>query len=159
MKTPKTTVFLLFAALFVACAPAEEGQSVEEVEAAALAAQIDSVEQALALLTPESFDSITWESEEAAHERGLVVFNFSCAKCHGAEGTGDAGMVQKGDTLVPPTFLTADWRFGNDHENLRRHIFAGTVNGMPHWGLHGLKLRDVDAVARFINGRLRRDVN
>jgi hypothetical protein len=34
-------------------------------------------------------------------------------------------------------------------------VFTGTANGMPHWGLHGLKARDVDAAARYIATALR----
>ena len=158
MKTSAKSLLVVLLMLFVGCTAAEEGPSAEEVEAAALAAQIDSVEQALAMLTPEAFDSISWDSDQAALDRGAVVFSVSCAKCHGRQGAGDGGMVQQGDTLVPPTFLVADWRFAEDHDNLRRHIFAGTVNGMPHWGLHGLKLRDVDGVARYINGELRKEM-
>jgi hypothetical protein len=33
---------------------------------------------------------------------------------------------------------------------LRRMIFVGTAEGMPHWGIRGLAVRDVDAVARYI---------
>ena len=156
-RSMKSILVLVPVALF-ACAGAEEGPSAEELEAAALVAQSDSIQMALAMLTPEAFDTIAWENNQAWLDRGAVVFQFSCAKCHGGEGAGDGGMVQNGDTLRPPTFLTADWQFAEDHEALRRHIFAGTVNGMPHWGLHGLKFRDVDAVARYINRGLRRNV-
>ena len=143
--------------LALGCAQAEEGPSEEELAAMEFEAQVDSVEMALAALAPDAFDSITWETQQARLERGTVVFSFSCAKCHGPEGAGDAEFVQRGDTLRPPTFLVADWQFADDHEGLREHIFAGTVGGMPHWGLHGLKFRDVDAVAWYINRGLRRN--
>ena len=149
---------LAVAALF-ACAPAEEGPSEDELAAAAMEAQADSIAEALAMLTPESFDTISWESNQEALERGTVVFQFSCVKCHGDRGAGDGGFVQQGDTLKPPTFLTADWQFADDQEGLREHIWKGTVGGMPHWGLHGLKFRDVDAVARYISRGLRRNVS
>ncbi len=63
--------------------------------------------------------------------------------------------MTQGDTLRPPTFLGADWQFAEDHDALRRHIFVGTTGGMPHWGIEGLKPRDIDAVATYIQTRLR----
>ena len=39
-------------------------------------------------------------------------------------------------------------------DGLREFIYTGAEGGMPHWGLEGLKYRDVDAVARFILDRL-----
>ena len=157
MRRSAGVAFILGTAALVACGGgAEEGPSQEEVEAMAMEAQVDSIEAALAMLSPEAWDTIQWESDQVALERGTVVFQFSCSKCHGERGAGDGGFVQGGDTIQPPTFLTADWRFAGDHEGLREHIWAGTVNGMPHWGHHGLKFRDVDAVARYINRGLRR---
>ncbi len=152
-------VHLVLPVVFFACSAGDEGPTPEELQAVVAAAHVDSIAMALALITPESFDSITWETPQARVERGGVVFSFSCTKCHGERGAGDGGFVRQGETLVPPTFLVADWRFADDHEGLRRHIFSGTVNGMPHWGLHGIKFRDVDAVAAYINDVLRRGVS
>ena len=86
--------------------------------------------------------------------RGSVVFQYSCAKCHGSQGYGDGLFVTRGDTLRPPSFHTEDWRFQDDLEGLRRHVYTGTEGGMPHWGMEGLKYRDIDAVAQFILDRL-----
>ncbi len=99
---------------------------------------------------PTMFDSITWESDQAAIERGSVVYNFSCTRCHGEQGRGDAEFVRSGDTLRPPSFRDPDWEFAGDKEGLREMVFVGTAEDMPHWGLEGLKPRDVDAVAIFI---------
>jgi mono/diheme cytochrome c family protein len=116
----------------------------------------DSVAMAAALYDPANFDSIQWETPAAALERGSVVFSYSCAKCHGPRGEGDGGWVSQGDTLRPPSFHGADWRFAEDPEGLKALVFTGAEGGMPHWGLEGLKYRDVDAVARFILEDLRK---
>lgn len=108
-----------------------------------------------AAYNPSMFDTITWESQDAALERGQTVYTYSCAKCHGPEGLGDAGVVTHGDTLRPPSFQDPGWRFADDKEGLRQQVFVGTAKDMPHWGLEGLKPRDVDAVAIFIINGLR----
>lgn len=116
---------------------------------------VDSVALAAEMLDPAGFDTISWESPDAAAERGGIVFAYSCAKCHGLKGFGDAGFVHGGDTLRPPSFHQAGWEYAGDLEGLREVVFTGGEGGMPHWGLEGLKYRDVDAVARYILGDLR----
>ena len=96
------------------------------------------------------FDSIAWETNQEAIERGSVVYNFSCAKCHGDQGRGDAELVRQGATPRPPSFRDPEWIYVEDKEGLREQVFIGTSESMPHWGLEGLKPRDVDAVAIFI---------
>lgn len=120
----------------------------EPVDLAAIRA--DSVAIAAAAFDPAAYDTITWETAQAALERGGLVFRVSCAKCHGDGGRGNAHFVLQGDTLQPPSFLAADWPYANDLMALRERIFTGNVVGMPYWGLVGLKHRDVDAVARYI---------
>lgn len=144
----RTLVLFVFGAL--ACAPAEQAP-LEDPQAAAL----DTLRTAELAYDATAFDSISWETNTAAAERGAIVFRFSCEKCHGTEGLGDAGFVAQGDTVRPPSFRAADWRFADDHEALRQHIFVGTAQGMPHWGLEGLKARDIDAVATYIREGLR----
>lgn len=137
----------------VACGAEEEDAAV--AEAARLAAQQDSVMLAESMFDAAVFDTITWESPEAELERGSLVWGISCSKCHGRTGAGDGGFVQRGDTLRPPSFLEDDWRFADDELGLKRQVFAGTAEGMPHWGFYGLKYRDIDAVATYIRERLR----
>jgi len=112
---------------------------------------------AVAAYDATMFDSIAWDTEQAALDRGQVVYNFSCARCHGVGGAGDGGFVRGGDTLRPASFLREDWPYTDDKASLRQQVFIGTAEGMPHWGLEGLKPRDVDAVATFVLKGLRKD--
>lgn len=149
----RCVALLLIAPLAAACGASEEsGPSQEEMSAMAHA---DSIQIAAEAYDPAAFDTISWESVEDQHARGGLVFSVSCSKCHGSAGAGDGNFVQRGDTLRPPSFLAADWRFAEDMAGLRRQIFTGTPNGMPHWGLLGLKYRDVDAVSAYITNVLR----
>ncbi len=119
----------------------------------------DSVGMALQAFDATIFDTIAWESETAANDRGALVFRVSCDKCHGLHGAGDGGFVFQGDTLRPPSFLAPEWVFADEPTQLRRYIFSGNVAGMPYWGLVGLKYKDIDAVARFISGPLRAGIS
>jgi mono/diheme cytochrome c family protein len=116
----------------------------------ASATHADSVALALSQLTVETFDTIAWASDSVALARGQLVWSTSCQKCHSADGSGDAGFVAAGRTLVPADFRSDTWQLGRDGEGLRRAVYTGTEEGMPHWGLVGLKPRDVDAVALYI---------
>ncbi len=138
----------------VACGPAPETQ--DEAQAPTRA---DSVAMAMQAFDEAVFDTIAWESDEARSERGRLVFNISCSKCHGLHGGGDGGFVTQGDTLRPPSFLQSGWRFAETPMDLRRYIFSGSVAGMPYWGLVGLKYRDIDAVAYFIETPLRAGIS
>lgn len=110
----------------------------------------DTVETALAAFDAAAFDTIAWDTEADAVVRGSIVFQYSCAKCHGTQGLGDGEFVTQGDTLKPPSFAAEAFQFRDDLEGLRQHVFTGTVGGMPHWGMEGLQYRDIDAVGRFI---------
>jgi mono/diheme cytochrome c family protein len=123
--------------------------------APAASAGADSVALALAEMTPEMFDTIHWASDSAAVARGSVVWIYSCRRCHGDDGYGDGGFVQGGVVVEPPSLRAPDWPHGNDREAIRRLTFTGTEEGMPHWGLVGLRPRDVDAVAIYIQQVIR----
>jgi mono/diheme cytochrome c family protein len=142
---------LAVAAFFSGCAPGEPAQEEAAGDTAAT-----SMADAREAYDPTAFDTITWESEQAALDRGEVVYRFSCLRCHGDRGLGDAGFVRGGDTLRPPSFREPDWIFADDKEGIREQVFVGTSEGMPHWGLEGLPAKDIDAVAAFILGGLSR---
>ncbi len=110
----------------------------------------DSVQMAMASFDSTVFDTIAWRTEQEALERGSLVFRVSCAKCHGQGARGNGGFVHRGDTLRPPSFLAAGWRYAEDPMGLRRAIYSGSVLNMPYWGLLGLKYSDLDAVSRYI---------
>lgn len=101
-----------------------------------------------------AFDTVAWESEEAALVRGEEVWRYACAQCHGPAGAGDGGFVQEGDTLRPPSFLVPGWRFAADREGLIHQVYVGTDQAMPHWGLRRMRPRDIDAVTRYIQQQL-----
>ncbi|MEJ2185811.1 MAG: c-type cytochrome, partial [Gemmatimonadota bacterium] len=102
-----------------------------------------------------AFDTIHWKDEQAALDRGAVVWAYSCQKCHGERGRGDAGFVLHGDTLKPPSFLALDWKYANDPVGIHKAIFEGNKEGMPHWGLVPLSAKDIDAVTQYILKTLR----
>lgn len=149
MRIP-SLVALGAAVLVAACGGGDADTARSEPSAA------DTVAAAMAQYEPAAFDSISWETPDDALVRGSVVYAYSCQKCHGRYGEGDGNFVTQGDTLRPPDFTVADWRFIGDLEGLREQVYIGTTEGMPHWGLEGLKYRDIDAVARFLQDGLNR---
>lgn len=146
-------VWLLTGAALLVSACADGGDDAE----ARRPTGADSVQAALLQYDASNFDTIQWESNNEALARGSVVFSYSCARCHGRYGEGDGGFVSRGDTIRPPDLTQADWRFVDDLDGLHEFIYTGSERGMPHWGLEGLKYRDVDAVARFLQTGLSRD--
>jgi len=122
--------------------------------------QADSTALAAEQFDAAIFDTITWNGDTAAVNRGRTVYAFSCRKCHGNTGMGDAGFVLRGDTLKPPSFLTPDWKYANDPVGLRKVIYSGNAKGMPHWGLEErFHTRDIDAVAHYIVEDMRAGVD
>ncbi len=118
--------------------------------------QADSAALAAEQFDASVFDTVTWNGDTAALNRGYTTYVWSCQKCHGNTGAGDAGFVFRGDTLHPPSFLAPDWKYANDLNGLRKAVFTGNAVGMPHWGfVPNFKVRDMDAVARYILEDLR----
>ena len=142
----RVSLALVLPALLAAC-----GGGAKQEQAAGPAA--DSAALALEQYNPAVFDTISWPADSAQTNRGGVVWQFSCKKCHGQLGHGDgeglAELAQAGDTIKPPNFST-DWKFGTDRDALIKAIYAGSKEGMPHWGVSGLKPRDIDAVGAYV---------
>ncbi len=149
---------ILSALLAVAVISACGGPSVEEQRAAAtearLAARADSVAQAAAAYEASAFDTIQWPSDNDMWERGGVVWSFSCQTCHGSDGQG-LGETAVAADLDMPNLVAVDWDKAGDLPEIRRAIYVGHESEMPSWGLVGLKYRDIDAVANYIDGLLR----
>ncbi len=110
-------------------------------------AQVDT---ATRVYSAVMFDTVKWASESDAIARGRDIFKWACAECHGPEGRGDGGRVIDGDTLHPPSFQQANWRFANDPAALDKQVFVGNTLGMPHWGLREMQPRDIVAVEKYI---------
>ena len=151
MSRSTTVLATMLLTGLAACEPAPPPQAQDD----GMQARADSVGLAMQAFDPAAFDTIAWETDEARAERGGLVYRISCQKCHGTYGGGDGGFVMQGDTLRPNSFLAEDWGFAEQPMALRRYIFSGNVAGMPYWGLVGLKYRDIDAVAHFLEGPLR----
>ena len=132
--------------------------SAEEQRAAALearlAARADSVAQAAAAYDATAFDTIQWASDNDMWERGGVVWSFSCQTCHGSDGLGQ-GETAVSANLDMPNLVAADWNRAGDLPEIRKAVYIGHESEMPSWGLVGLKYRDIDAVAHYIDDLLR----
>ena len=148
----------LGAFLAVAVISACGGPSAEEQRATAnearLAARADSVAQAAADYEAAAFDTIQWPSENDMWERGGVVWSFSCQTCHGSDGQGQ-GETAVSANLDMPDLVAVGWEKAGDLPEIRRAIYVGHESEMPSWGLVGLKYRDIDAVAHYIDDLLR----
>ena len=125
-------------------------------EAAERAAAARSAEEADRHFDPAAFDTVDFSSEYARAERGRVVYEHSCARCHGTDGR-DIGPYarEKGMEVDSMSALLRPYR--GDIASIRRAIFVGHAHGMPAWGLTELSPADVDAVAFFIEERLTRE--
>lgn len=141
-------------AWLTACGPSG-AQKEESLKDSVRTMQADSDSIALAAYDSTVFDTIKWKKANDEMDRGSLVYNVSCAKCHGQDGGGMAQIVFRGDTLHPTSFLNPDWALADSVNALRRVIFTGGVGGMPHFGIIGLHYRDVEAVANYILKSLR----
>lgn len=139
--------------VFAACGPSDEEMAAARAEALR-AARADSVADAERIYDATNFDSISWAHPDSALARGTVVFRVSCRRCHGADGTGGGELAVQHEIEMPD--LTAvDWAYADDIDALHHRIFVGHDSEMPNWGLHGLKYRDIDAVARYLVAEFR----
>jgi mono/diheme cytochrome c family protein len=112
------------------------------------------VAQADSLFTPMLFDTIAWESDSLRTAIGNDVFAARCRRCHGYLGEGGPRVIREQEVQVP-SLVEPDWEYGRDVDTLRRRIFTGHPDGMPTWGVAGLTVREIDAVAWYIRSVLR----
>jgi mono/diheme cytochrome c family protein len=144
---------LLLAFALVSAVGCAEQESEEDLAAAKAAARADSLAAAEAAYDAAVFDTLTWESQDARVERGALVWNVSCTKCHGDNGGGNGEMAMELQLEVP-SFMVPDWEYAGDLDALRHRIFVGYSGEMPNWGIVGLSYRDVDALALYVAAKL-----
>lgn len=114
------------------------------------------VEQADSLFSPALFDTVTWSSDSLRLAVGNDMFSARCRRCHGYLGEGGPAEV-RGRQIQVPSLVEPEWAYANDMEAIRHRIFTGHPDGMPTWGVAGLTVREVDAVAYYIEALLRPD--
>lgn len=135
---------LVLAATLVACEEHEFHPPSREAQVA----------QADSLYSPAIFDTIAWESDSLRVAVGNDIFGARCRRCHGYLGEGGPAEV-RGEEIVVPSLVDAGWEYAGDLDAIRRRIFTGHPAGMPVWGIAGLSMREIDAVAHYIENVLR----
>lgn len=83
------------------------------------------------------------------HERGRLVFQVHCARCHGPSGRGDG--PDAASLHPPPRNLTAGpWRTPASEESVRRTVREGIPGTMMPGLAAALGPRELDAVVDFV---------
>jgi mono/diheme cytochrome c family protein len=113
----------------------------------------EQVEEAAALLTPETFDTVAWPGSEERAFAGNDIYAARCRSCHGPLGEGDTPYTREHGIDVP-SLVREEWPYA-DVETVRRVIFTGHPGGMPTWGVAGITPREIDAAAYYIVNMLR----
>lgn len=93
---------------------------------------------------------------DAALSRGEVLYQISCARCHGPEGQGDGEAALLGG-VRPRAFATQQWRFAKTRESIERVIAHGIPGGaMPAAGA-SLAPGEIRALAEYVLDLARRE--
>jgi len=104
------------------------------------------------LLERDAISDVAWhvrklsgqEHDEAAAERGAVVFEENCAACHGDAGEGMA-------ELGAPNLSDAIWLYGGTHAQIVAQINAPRQGVMPAWS-ERLGETTVKQLAVYVHG-------
>ena len=115
------------------------------------------VAQADSIFGTMTFDTITWDSDEARGTAGNAVFSAKCRNCHGPLGRGATEYAAE-RSLDVPSLVEPGWGFADDLPGIRRRVFGGHEDGMPTWGVAGISLREIDAAAYYLIEVLRPEV-
>ncbi len=88
-------------------------------------------------------------SEGVASKRGELLFQTSCANCHGPDGRGDGISAA---TLTPPPrdFSARPWRFEPTKESIRRVILSGIPGTAMPASQGTLAEADVDLLVQHV---------
>jgi mono/diheme cytochrome c family protein len=108
------------------------------------------------LLTPETFDTVSWPSDSARAFAGNNAYAAHCRGCHGYLGRGDTDYAREHRNAVP-SLVRPDWPYP-DLQAVRHRIFTGHPTGMPTWGVAGIAPREIDATAYYLLYVLRPEV-
>ena len=103
---------------------------------------------------PALFDSIDWPEQSERMLAGNAVYAAECRRCHGPLGRGDTEYA-RANHLAVPSLVEPDWDLADDPIALRRAIYIGHEAGMPTWGVAGITVREIDAVAAYLAEDLR----
>ena len=99
------------------------------------------------------FDTIAWPDSAQLLTVGNEIFAANCRKCHGPLGEGGTEYAAT-QGLEVPSLVRPDWPYDSIGA-VRERVFAGHAAGMPSWGIGRLTLREIDAVARYVQDVLR----
>jgi mono/diheme cytochrome c family protein len=116
----------------------------------------EQVLEAEAMLTPETFDTVTWTSAQERAYAGNNVYAAKCRSCHGYMGEGDTEYARQRNVTVP-SLVRPDWP-DDDVPSVRRRVYTGHPAGMPTFGVAGITPREIDAVAYYLVEVLRPEV-
>jgi mono/diheme cytochrome c family protein len=117
----------------------------------------ERVAEADALFQEVRFDTIEWESADARALEGNAVYAAECRKCHGTLGSGGTAYAESRDLKVP-SLIEADWRLAASIDSVRHRVFVGHAPWMPTWGVAGISVREIDAVAYYLLESLRPEI-
>ena len=98
---------------------------------------------------PHEMDAYAWE-------RGEMLFNNTCAACHGVKGKGDGLVVKKGGFPKPPSFTARRWKKMERYPS--GHVFNVIKFGYGNMPSHSQQLYDIDIwrVSEYVRQKLMR---
>lgn len=81
-------------------------------------------------------------------KKGLVVYQTNCVACHGEKGDGQ-GPAARAIKPGPRNFLTDDFKFGKNPENIFKTVTEGIADtAMPSW--KSLSLEERSSVVHYL---------
>ena len=149
MKTTSGSVLLLaIAVATTACAEHEyEPEGNHE-------ARLEDAETRFAAVV---WDTISWDDDAQRGLEGNAVFAAECRNCHGPLGRGGTEYAASRGIDVP-SLVEPEWSMAGQIDSVRHRVFVGHMGGMPTWGVAGISLREIDAVAFYVLEELRPEV-